>query len=234
MIDDYDAIFEAYYQLFRGESTVPDSTDDEYIMGLTFANRALGRWANYDATYWKELWTSLQNSTQVSPVLVTTITAGTSTYTAPTDMREPGGMVKVKDSDGKTVQQFHIIDPQEVQFKPDEGTYAYFTGNSTTGFVLHLNPSPDSSLNGLKIDYNYYKTPVQYTTGTSKSEIANPWFIVHDMLSTRFQIERNYGGYQVAKRDAEEFLKNMHQDNNSGSWDNPWSVPDRSGSSFGI
>lgn len=296
MIDDYDSIFTAYYQLFRGEATVPASTDDEYIMGLTFANRALGRWDNYDATYWKELWTT----NQLSGLGAQTIVTGQTVYTGPTDMQEPGGLIQIKDSDGKVTEEYSIVDPQDVQFQSDDATFAYFTtgqayyatgtvsqsgttvtGVGTTftaamvgmqihyasgetatitaftsatvltvgttqtvsstayriikkGFNLNLNPAPSSSLNGLDIDYAYYKYPTQYTAGASISEVANPWYVIHDMLAQRFQIERNYGGYQIAKRDAEEFLKNMQNDNNSGGWDNPWSVIDRNGSSFGV
>lgn len=296
MPNDYDDIFETYYQLFRGEATVPDSTDDEYIMGKTFANRALGRWANYDATYWNELWDTNQNDGTGTQ----TIATGDTTYLAPANFREAGGKVVVKDTNGKIVQEYPIVDPQEAQFKSQDATYCYFTkgnlyynagtasqsgttvtgsgttftaamvgkqitfttgetatitaytsataltasvsqtvasstykitGNSTT---LNLNPAPPSSLNGLDIDYNYYKNPAKYTSGASVSELPNTWFIVHDMLAQRFQIERNYGGYQIAKRDAEELLKNMQQDNNSGSYGNPWIVPERTGSSFGI
>lgn len=234
MLDDYDSIFETYYRLFRGEATVPGSTDDEYVMGLSFANRALGRWANFDNTMWKELWTTLQDSTQVSPALVTTITAGDGTYTAPTDFVESGSYVEVKNSDGNLVQRYQVLDPEQVKFRSTNDTFAYFTGNPTTGFTLKLNPLPDSSLDGMDIDYAYYKKPSYYSTGTSTSEIPNPLFIVHDMLATRFQIERNYGGYQIAKRDAEEFLKNMQQANNSGTWNNPWTVQDNSGSAFGV
>lgn len=231
---DYDAIFTAFYRLFRGEADVPASTDEEYTLGLTLANNALNRWANYDGTYWKELYTTLQDSTQVSPALVKTITTGTKTYTAPTDMREPGGSVTVKDTDGSILQSYEIVEPQQQQFLDDGSIYAYFTGNPSSGYTLHLNPAPDSSLNGKNIDYVYYKKPTEYSTGTTKSEIANPYFVVHNMLAQRFQIERNYGGYQVAKRDSEEALKNMQQDNNSGTWANPWSAPDNSGTVWGF
>ncbi len=230
MLDDYDSIFTAYYQMFRGESSVPASTDDEYIMGITFANRAIQRWANYDGTYWKELYETLQNNGTGDQ----TITTGDVAYTCPTNMREPGGLVFVKDSDGNTVRTYPIIEPEERQFQDANATYAYFTGNPTAGFTLRLNPAPEAEINGFDIDYTYYKKATDLTTGTSTTEVPNLWFVVHDMLAQRFQIERNYGGYQIAKRDAEEFLKNMQQDNNSGSWANPWSMKDNSGSVFGV
>lgn len=229
MLDTFTEIFTAYYQLFRGEATVPSTTDDEYTIALTLANRALNRWANYDATYWKELWDTNQNDGTGDQ----TISTGDTSYAAPTNMREPGGLIQIKDSDGNIVRTYQIIDPERVQFQGEDAQYAYFTGNPSAGFTLKLNPSPDAAINGYDIDYTYYKRPTEYTTGSSTSEISNPYFVVHDMLAQRFQIERNYGGYQIAKRDAEEQLKNMQQDNNSGTWANPYQLADNSGSSWG-
>lgn len=197
-----------------------------------FANNAINRWANYDGTYWKELFTTLRSSTQVSPALVTTITTGTTTYTAPTDMREVGGFVRVNTSTGTLFQKYPIINVEEVQFRDDMSTYCYFTGNPTAGFVMHLNPAPTASLNGLTFDYVYYKKATSFTAGSSTTEMANPYFIVHHMLYPRFRASRN-PYMNTALRDAEEALKNMQQDNNSGTWADPWSISDTSGTIFG-
>lgn len=229
MLDTFTEIFTAYYQLFRGEATVPSTTDDEYTLALTLANRALNRWANYDATYWKELW----DTNQVNGTGTQTITTDDTTYAAPTNMREAGGSIQIKDSTGSIVRTYQIIDLERVQFQAEDAQYAYFTGNPSAGFTLNINPAPDAAISGYDIDYTYYKRPTEYTTGADTSEIANPYYVVHDMLAQRFQIERNYGGYQIAKRDAEEQLKNMQQDNNSGTWANPYQLADNSGSSWG-
>lgn len=229
----FDQIFQTFYTLYRAESDTPASTDDEYIVALSLSKEAITRWANYDGTYWKELFTTLQDSTQVSPALVTTITAGTSTYTAPTDMREAGGFVKLLDADGRVVQRYPIIEVEQVQFKGDDSTYCYFTGDPNNGFVLHLNPSPNANLDGLEIDYVYYKKPTYFTTGTDKTEMADPMFIVHRMLANRFRVSRN-PYYSSAKIDAEDCLRTMQADNNSGNWASPWTLPDNSGSVWGL
>ena len=229
---DFTDIFSQYYTLYRGEADVPASTDDEYTIALALSKEAITRWANYDGTYWKELFTTLQSSTQVSPTLVTTVTTGDSTYTAPTDMREAGGFIRLKDSDGYTVHSYPIIEPEQTQFRSDTATYAYFTGDPNNGFVLHLNPAPDASLNGLDIDYTYYKKPTYFTTGTEKTEMADPMFIVHRMLANRFRVSRN-PYYSSAKIDAEDCLKTMQADNNSGNWADPWSLSDPTGSVWG-
>lgn len=225
---DFDQIFTAYYSLYRAEAVVPESTDDEYIVGLRLANEAVKRWANYDNTYWKELFNTLQNADDGTK----TIAASTTAYDAPSDMKEAGGSVKIQDSDGNTLRHYPIIEPQEAQFRTDEGTYAYFTGNVADGFILNLNPTPDSSIVGKSIDYVYYKQPTEFESGDDTTEMKNPYFIVNRMLANRFRATRN-PFYTSALRDAEDTLKVMKMENDSGTWANPWKVADNSGAIWG-
>lgn len=290
----FDEIFTAYYSQYRADSDVPASTDDEYTVGLALANEAVNRWAHYDATYWNELFTTLQLDGGGDQ----TITTGTTTYLAPGNFKEAGGYVRVKNSDGNTVQSYPIIQPHEVQFKGDDATYCYFskgqnyystgtvsqsattvTGSGTTftsamvgmqiqyasgevatitafgsttsltvspsqtvasttykivnkGYSLILNPAPTSSINGMDIDYQYYKEPSKFTTGTSRTEMSDPYFIVHRMLASQFRAARN-PYYSSAKVDAENALKQMKMDNDSGTYANPITLADTSGSVFG-
>jgi hypothetical protein len=223
----YDAIFQAYYSQYRAEATIPSSTDDEYIIGMRLANEAVSRWANYDSTYWKELFTTAQTN-GTGAVLI--VSAGVNQYAAPTAMQEPGGYLKMLDSNNVVQRRMQIVDPQEAQFLNSDAHFAYFTGNASQGFVLNLNHTPTTG--GWKLDYVYYKKPTQFTTGTSTTEMANPYFIVHRMLANRFRASRN-PYYTSALRDAESALSIMKMDNDSGNWANPWSVPDRSGTVWG-
>lgn len=227
----FDDIFRAYYSLFRADSDVPSSNDDEYVVGMRLANEAVNYWSSYE-TFWKELFTTLQSSTQVSPTLVRTIATGVTMYTAPTNFVSAGGFVRVKDSNGNDQERYPIIEPQEVQFKDTNSIYCYFTGNTSNGFVLHLNPAPTANLNGLAIDYVYYKAPTLFTTGTDKTEMANPYFIVNRMLANQFRASRN-PYYSSALKDADDALKLMQQDNFAGTWANPPSMGDTSATSWG-
>lgn len=225
---DYNAIFTAFYNLYRGDADVPDSTDDEYTIGLRLANEAINRWANYDGTYWKELFQTNKIDGSGDQLVV----SGQSDYAGPTNMKEAGGLVRIIDSNGNTQRVYHILQPEEVQFRTDAAQYCYFTGDVATGFTLHLNPAPDDAVNGMNIDYVYYKTPTLFTTGASTTEMSEPYFMVHRMLANRFRISRN-PYYDSAKSDAEDVLKTMQLDNNSGTWDNPWKLADNSGSMWG-
>ncbi len=223
----FNDIFEAYYNLYRAEGTTPDNTDDEYIIALRLANEALARWANFDGTYWNQLYTTLIAAEDGSKTIVT----GQSEYECPSDMREPGGMIKLI-SGTDTVKSIRVVQPHETQFENPEADYCYFTGSPATGFVLNFNLAPTIELNGYEINYIYYKNPTEYTTGTDISEIPDPYFLVHRMLAMRFRASRN-PYYQSALRDSEDALRIMQVDNNSGSWNNPWKLTDHSGSVWG-
>lgn len=225
----FDEVFTAYYSQFRGDSDIPTSTDDEYTVGLRLANEAINRWHHYDGVYWNELFTTAQTNSTGGTV---TITTGTKTYNAPTSFREAGGFVKVLNANGNEVIRYPIIQPQEAQFQGDVTTYCFFTKAVSGQFTLHLNPAPTANLNGLAIDYVYYKNPTLFTTGTDLTEMSDPYFIVHRMLASQFRVARN-PYYNSAKSDAENALRQMQLDNNSGTWANPWVIADTSGTVFG-
>lgn len=223
----FSEIFTAYYTLYRGSATIPASTESEYTIGMRLANEAINRWATYDNTYWQELYTTPALSGDSS-----TVVTGTTEYDVPEDFQSAGGHIKLLDSDNNVFQTYPILEPQEVQFKSTEGNYAYFTGSPSEGYVLHLNPTPTSTQNGKTIDYVYYKTPTEFTTGTDVTEMSDPYYIVHRMLANRYRASRN-PYYEDALRDAENALGMMKMRNDSGTWANPYSVADRSGTIFG-
>lgn len=223
----FDQIFAQYYNLYRAEATTPDSSDDEYTIAMRFANDAVRRWANYDNTMWKELFT---NTSLAGTGATLSTTSGTANYAAPTAMNQLGGYIRLLNADGTTNSRIPVVDPQEGQFMGDNANYAWLTGNSSNGFTLRFNKAPTTT--GLTIEYDYYKTPTLFTTGSSKTEMGNPDFIVDHMLANRFRASRN-PYYGTAKRDAENKLAQMKMANDSGSWSNPWTIPDRSGTIWG-
>lgn len=225
---DLDALFKAYYFQYRVEADTPLSEDDEYIIFTGLANEAVNRWEHYDATYWKELFTTLQRSGDGDSVLA----QDTTEYDAPSDMQEPGGFIRVFDSTGVTKQRIPIIEPQDAQFRSDNSQYAYFVGDPNNGFTLNLNVAPSSATIGLNMDYVYYKQAADLEDATDISEMSDPYFIVHRSLANRFRGSRN-PYYQSAKNDAEDILKTMQTNNNSGNWADPWKLADNSGSTWG-
>jgi len=223
----FDDVFNAFYRLYRAEAEVPASTDDEYTIAMELANEAIRRWARYDNTYWKELFTTLVDSGEG-----TTIVTDQVDYECPDDFREGGGSVRVIDTDDTTLATYPIINPEDVQFRDTNSTYSFFFGNPSDGYTLRLNPAPTSTINGKRVQYDYYKSPTEFTTGTDIAEIPQPDFIVHRVLANRLRASRN-PYYNSALRDAEDVLKTMQLQNNSGTWANPFKLQDRSGSVWG-
>lgn len=226
---DFDEIFTAYYTQYRTEAEIPASSDDEYKIALPLANEAINRWSRYDATYWKELYSTLSVAEDGDKV----IAQNKVDYATPSDMREAGGFVHVYNDQGVTQVRIPIIEPQDAQFRNDNSTYCYFTGSPGLGFTLHLNPAPSAAIVGMTMQYVYYKKPTTFTTGSDISEMNDPYFMVHRMLANRFRGSRN-PFYTSAKADAEDCLKTMQADNNSGNWADPWKLADNSSGRFGI
>lgn len=227
----FDDIFEAYYTQYRLEADTPASTEDEYVIAVRLANEAINRWANYDNTYWKELFSTLLIDSETI-----TLTAA-KTYDLPAETREVGSHIRILDSDDRIVRKIRLIEPHRAQFYSESTSYAFVTGNVTTGLVLNINPAPDTAIQGLRIDLDYYKKPTLFkqtgtSTATGHTEMSQPYFIVHRMLANRFRGSRN-PYYGSAKNDAEDVLKTMKLENDTGTWVNPFSLPDNSGSVFG-
>lgn len=224
----FDDIFEAYYAQYRAEADTPESTDDEYPVAMRLANEAINRWQNYDNTLWDELWETAQRDGSAD----LTLEEGITEYAAPDNFMNPGGNIAIKDSDGTTLYRFQLVEQEDIQFMSDTARYAYFVGSPVDGYTLIINPAPDVTLDGKSIDYLYYKTATRFTTGSDVTEMQDPYFIVHRTLANRFRSSRN-PYYSSAKTDAEDSLRTMQLRNNSGTWTNPWDVPDRSGTAFG-
>jgi len=224
----FDEIFRAFYTQFRADSDVPASTEDEYTVGMRLANEALNRWANYDGTYWRELFTTNQTDGGGDQTIIT----GQTDYEVSDNFKEAGGYVRLLNSDGVVQHRYPIIDPHQAQFTTTLNNYCWFSGNPYDGYTLHLSPSPPSNYSGWSIEYDYYKKPTEYATGSDVSEIPDPYFIVHRMLANQFRAARN-PYYSSAKADAENALRQMQLDNNSGTWSNPWSQADTSGMRWG-
>jgi hypothetical protein len=215
--------FQEYYTLYRGDSDVPATTDDEWTIFIRLANSSIARWDRVEDALWDELWSTLQVAADGTKVVAT----ATSSYVAPTNFRFPGGNIRIYSG---TSQEMWIplIEPEELE-NHQNGTVAWFTGSGVTK-TLNLRiagTAPTVDYNGWNIDYQYYKAPTALTTadtGTTVLEMSDPYFVVHDTLANRLRTSRNWPAYQTAKRDAEEALSNMQLRNNMGTHNAPWSL----------
>lgn len=225
---DLDLLFQQYYFQYRTEADTPNDQDDEFIIFVGLANEAINRWANYDNTFWDELFDTAQSDGSAD----LTVEANTTQYAAPGNMQEAGGFLRLFDNNNVTQGRIPIVKPNEAQFRSDLSAYCYFVGDPNNGFTLNVNPIATTAQVGLNMDYVYYKQPTLLANANDVSEMPQPYFIVHRALANRFRGSRN-PYYQSAKNDAEDVLKTMQMRNNSGSWADPWKLADNSGSTWG-
>lgn len=244
MATTFSDVFASYYILYRGDSTVPDTSDPEWLTGVSLANTAIKSWARDNAVLWRELWTTNQtlNAGQ-------TLASGTLTYTVPTITREIGSNLRVTGPSANGYFEIPIVDIANVRNVLPGSMYAYVTGNPHAGFVLNIPGMAAAQFGtqyaGWTLDYDIYKKANVMTLGTDASSIAaqqaflfemnDPEYAVQMMLANRFRASRNWSGYQTALRDAQNALKQMENENARGVPGSDWNLDDNDMSgTFGI
>lgn len=156
----------AYY-LLEQDSEVWETDSSEYLTARGLANIAIDRWEKYDNTTWKELITKLADAADGTK----TVTAGTYSYSTPTNFVRPLSFVKIGD------KTFDVIEPQKLaQFKDSVGTFCYFTGNAKAGFKLNINPNLTLTT-GDTIEYEYVKAATKFAATGDTTEMSDPYFI---------------------------------------------------------
>lgn len=230
-------IFTQFYTKYRGEENPPGATDPEWPIAVSNYNAALDRLESFDDTRWDFMKTTLQASTQVSPVLDKTLTTSDSTFVAPTDMLFPGGLYWKVNTNGRRTAPIKVKKVEDIGVISQDSQYGYFLGDQHSGYTFHINPIVPSNENGWGLDYIYYKKASRLDPdsedGTSLLFGANSEFYACFMAAQRFLDSRNFPAYGVMKRDSEEALKGMKLRNNSGDSYNVPEVQD-SGPGFGF
>lgn len=222
----YDEIFAEYYPMYRGQATVPASTDREYLLGIPLANNAIRRWDRADGVLWNELYTTARSeSSSVAGTLI--FDAATSSFSAASNIRKIGSELRLTDpTNVNNFKKIPIVPVDSVYAKSPNGTYAYFVGSANTEtWTCHLVGNYTSYDNWL-IDYMYYKKPTMIEDGDSITEMSDPNFIIQSMLQSRFVNSRNGFAYNDAKAEASVALANMVIENNSGSPGSSWNLLD--------
>jgi len=204
-------IIDQIYSLYEGDVDDWETTSDEYLTVRRYLNAGVNRWRYYEKTRWKELFTNLTDASDGDKTTV----ASTFEYDCPSDFIEPTSYVKI----GTKV--FQIKTPaQGTTLIADGNTdaWCYFYGNPKDGYKLYVNPNYTLDA-GLTITYSYYRTPTEFTTTDSVTEMTDPYFLIYYVL------------YRLYKNDSEAFndeftnaearLEQMRVSNISGIEENP-------------
>jgi len=212
-------ILDFVYSSYEGDVDNWSTTGDEYLAGRRFCNQGIAMWQDYDNTKWRELYAKHENS---ASDIVKTITAGTYAYTCASDFREPVSYVRtVRNS---VSSYYSVLPVEEIPLWDDEsGLFVYFTGNPKDGHTLNFNPELVLST-GDTIKYEFYKYATTFTATTSKTEMRNPFFLVHYVLWRMYKNDGEDGRAQEEFQIAQQMLEQMRVDNMQGVWNQPFNI----------
>ncbi|OFW53971.1 MAG: hypothetical protein A2163_07825 [Actinobacteria bacterium RBG_13_35_12] len=176
VISTLDNAIEYLNNLYEADSTVPTSTEEDYIVWTSLFNTAVNLWENEEGILWRELFVKLANAADGDK----TVTAGDYSYAVPTDFRFPAsGYVWLGTAPNATA--YRVIKQEEVQlFENNTEKWCYFLMDTTP--TLEFNPQINLTT-GDTISYMYYKNATALTTGASTFEMSDPMFAVYYALA---------------------------------------------------
>jgi len=200
------------YALYETDTGNWATSDQEYLAARKYCTIAIKKWANYDNTRWRELFVTLTDSTDEDADK--TLTAGTSAYTCPDDMRFPASWVRIVAATGGNVTFWKVIGPEKsANYADSEAKVCWFTGSEKAGYTLNFNPNVTLTTNDV-INYEYYKTATIFAATTDTTEVPDPYFIVYFVLA-RFL--KNDGEDNIEElQEADDRLETMRASNMSG------------------
>lgn len=199
-------IIDQIYSAYELDDTTWSETDSEYQTARRLCNAAIMRWEYLEGIRWNELFTTLTAASTGTK----TVTSGVFTYACPDDMRIPPSA----DDYVQINSEYFLVVPlaKVQQLVNSDSKFVYFTGNLKSGFTLNINPRLTLTT-GHTITYNYYKKATLFTATTSSTEIGNPMFIVHDVLSKFFRNDGQLTESQNELQIAENLLQEMKAEN---------------------
>src|SRR3990167_8079374 len=162
--------------LFEADSTVPASTEEDYLVWTDLFNIAVNLWENEEGVLWKELFVKLADAATGDK----TTAASDWSYAVPTDFRFPASAyVWVGSGTNKTA--YKVIKQEEVQlFENNSGNWCYFLMDASPTLEFNPNATIEASKT---ISYMYYKKASKLTTGADTFEMSDPMFAVFYALA---------------------------------------------------
>lgn len=194
-------IIDQIYSTYEVDDTTWSSSDAEYLTARRLCKASIMRWEYLEGVRWNELFTTLTAAADGTK----TTTAGTYTYGCPTDMRVPPQPEDYVRINGEYYQVIPLSKVQQMKLSTDR--FVYFTGSPKLGYTMNVNPNLTLTTSHV-IEYEYYKTATYFTTPSSTTEMANPFFIVHDVLSKLYRGD----GLLTESRDELQIAENLLQE----------------------
>lgn len=196
---------------------VPSSGDDDYTLRTALINQWIENWENEEGMLWDELY---------APASITV--TGASNYSllaSYSNMKRPGGWVRLEDSSGNTIAWYPVKKPNEIQnLINSSDNYAYFLGDEYDGYTLYFNPHALPTSGTIK--FSYYKKATRLSTSADNVEMSDPLYIVHGVVSDIYSTEdpgESDKNFQIAQNK----MKSMKIRNIQKAWYQENNIPDR-------
>lgn len=199
-------IIDLVYSMYENDSDGWDATSSEYLTARAIANGAIRRWKNLEGVRWNELYKELADAVDGDK----TVTAGDYSYNCPADMMIPPAVGEYVDIGGTTFIVETIA--KLPQLRESQTNFVYFIGNEKDGFDMKVNPNV-TLVTGDTISYGYWKSPTYLTTTTSETEMRDPMFIVHYVLSRFYKSDGLLNESNQEMQVAEGILDQMRTEN---------------------
>lgn len=198
------------HYMYEGDSEVPTSSDEDYILRRGLINAGINRWENENGILWNELWVKVADASDGDKT-----TDGTSSsFDCPTDFKFPGGYVRIQDSDGNETY-YSVVKQEKLQMYTDSNKkVCYFTGNPSSGYDLNFLSAPPAGT----LNYEYYKTAEQMDAATDVPEMSDPYFLVYFVISRLFEMDGQTSNSMKAFQEAEARLIQMKTRNMQSAW----------------
>jgi len=168
-------IMKKIHILVEGNTNYPGTSEDSYLTRLQRVETAVRNWENEEGVLWNELFVSLADASDGDK----TVSNGTSEYSAPSDFKYPLGYLRLVDSSSNSTY-YKLIKPGDVQLYDDSSAKVwYVTGNESTGYKIHILPTPGSTEDGYTIQYEYYKKATIPSNPSDVFEMSDPLYVAY-------------------------------------------------------
>lgn len=201
-------ILDLVYSMYESDQDTWAATSDEYLTARRYCKAAILRWEYEPGVLWTQLYKRLSSAADGDK----TTNASDYSYACPTDMRlPPKGDDQSPDYVWLNDTPYMVLPVSKVQqMQTSQDNWCYFTGSQKDGFTLIFNHNL-TIIAGLTIEYDYYKQASYFTAPTSTTEMENPMFIVHYVLSRFYKNDGLSGESTQEMQIAEQMIEQMKE-----------------------
>ena len=187
--------------LYESNNTTPGATTSDYLTRRGLLNVGIVTWEKEEQ--WRELFVKLTDAADGDKTTVVDHEA----YDCPTDFVFPVGYLRI----GTTYYPYYPVEKFQLIRSSDSATkFFYVTGNTNTGFDIHIHPTPTSADT---ITYEYYKTATELSAVGTVLEMSDPYFAIYFALSKLLEQDGKMGEGQKAFMEASSRLERMKEQN---------------------